>query len=336
MPGTKFWQHLSILPDHTHAALGKIPLLASAGYVVFGVLFYWWAARKSEQGFSLIRAVKSLFPVELYTHPSSKVDLVLFPVTVVLPIGLTALGFTALLLTGDSVFVGLQHVFGASPFSISNAGAAIAVQFAVLFLAMDFSNFMYHYLFHKVPLLWRFHRVHHSAEVLTLLTRWRFHPGEVLFDLSFKGPFAGLISGFVFYLLGMKVSAAAATLVAAMNVAFEATYFFRHSHVWVGYGPIASRVFCSPCMHQVHHSIAPKHWDKNMGLMLSIWDYLFNTLYIPEGHEELQFGINGEDIGVHNPHATVGGALIEPVRRRRLAVRPVRTARRRVLLHSRH
>jgi sterol desaturase/sphingolipid hydroxylase (fatty acid hydroxylase superfamily) len=305
--------HISIMPDHTHAALGKLPLLATCGYLIFGVLFYWWAVRKSGDSFSLKGALKNLFPAQLYLHSSSRLDLFLFPLTVGLPMALTALGYTALLWTGDSVHLWLQQLVGPSPMPVSNAGLAIALQFATVFLAMDFANFMYHYLFHRVRFLWRFHRVHHSAEVLTPLTRWRFHPAEGLFELSFKGPFAGAISGSLLYLFGMKVGAEATTLVAAMSIAFEACFFFRHSHVWVSYGPVASRILCSPCMHQVHHSIDPRHWDKNFGLMLSIWDYLFDSRYIPQGREELRFGINADEIGARNPHATVSGALIEPV-----------------------
>jgi sterol desaturase/sphingolipid hydroxylase (fatty acid hydroxylase superfamily) len=308
-----FWQHLSFIPDHTHATLGKIPLIATGSYLIFGLLFSWWAMAKSAEPFSLKGALKHLFPAHLYTHSSSKLDLFLLPFTVGLPMAVTALGYTALLWTGESVRAWLQEFSGPTALSISNPVVAIALQFATVFLAMDFANFMYHYLFHKIPFLWRFHRVHHSAEVLTPLTRWRFHPAEVVFELSFKGPFAGVISGSVLHLFGMNVGVEATTLVAAMSIAFEASFFFRHSHVWVSYGPVASRILCSPCMHHVHHSIDPRHWDKNFGLMLSIWDYLFDSRYVPQEREELRFGINVDEIGARNPHATVSGALIEPV-----------------------
>jgi sterol desaturase/sphingolipid hydroxylase (fatty acid hydroxylase superfamily) len=310
---SNLWHRIIILPDHTHAALGKLPLLATASYVLFGLLFYTWSARKEGESFSLKRALKSLFPADLYLHPSSKLDLLVFPLTVGLPIALTAVGFTSLLWTGETVRSWLQATMGASALAISSGWVATTLQFAVVFLAMDFANFMYHYLFHKVPFLWRIHRVHHSAEVLTPLTRWRFHPVEVVLELSFKGPFAGIITGAVLYLFGTKVSTSATVIVAAMSVAFEGTFFFRHSHIWVSYGRLASRLLCSPCMHQIHHSIDPKHWDKNFGLMLSIWDYLFGSRHIPEGREQLQFGINSEEIGERNPHSSFAGALLEPV-----------------------
>jgi sterol desaturase/sphingolipid hydroxylase (fatty acid hydroxylase superfamily) len=293
---------------------GSSFLVASAGFVLIGILAYRWSASKNGDELSVRDALKLLFPADLYRHQSSKVDYWVFPLTIGLPVVLSALGFTALLFTGKSVEAWMLRVFGDSPVTIPDGWLAVALQFTVIFLAVDFANFVYHYLFHKVPFLWRLHRVHHSAEVLTPLTRWRFHPAEVLFDFSFKGPFAGILAGPVMYFCGMKLSAAATALVMAMNLLFETTFYFRHSHVWISYGRIGNHIFSSPCMHQIHHSTLLRHRDRNLALMLPLWDFLFGTLYVPESHEEFPLGIGAEEIGARNPHTTIGQVLIEPVK----------------------
>src|SRR5580658_9577489 len=127
---SKLWHQIIILPDHTHAALGKVPLLATASYVMFGLLFCAWSARKGGERFSFKSALRNLFPADLYLHPSSKLDLLVFPFTVGLPIALTALGFTSLLWTGETVRSCLQGTMGASALTISSGWIATTLQFA--------------------------------------------------------------------------------------------------------------------------------------------------------------------------------------------------------------
>jgi hypothetical protein len=66
-------------------------------------------------------------------------------------------------------------------------------------------------------------------------------------------------------------------------------------------------------MHQIHHSTLPRHRDKNLGAILSLWDYLFGTLYVPQGREEFPLGISCEEVGAANPHTNIAQILIEPV-----------------------
>jgi hypothetical protein len=72
-------------------------------------------------------------------------------------------------------------------------------------------------------------------------------------------------------------------------------YSLRHSHIWISYGPIFSRLFISPAQHQIHHSRARKHWDKNLGGAFALWDWIFGTLYVPKEREQLEFGLAAED-----------------------------------------
>jgi sterol desaturase/sphingolipid hydroxylase (fatty acid hydroxylase superfamily) len=67
--------------------------------------------------------------------------------------------------------------------------------------------------------------------------------------------------------------------------------FVRHTHFKLSYGRWLNAVLLCPHYHQLHHSVARKHWDKNFGLTLSIWDRVFGTLVIPEPGEDFEFGL---------------------------------------------
>jgi hypothetical protein len=69
----------------------------------------------------------------------------------------------------------------------------------------------------------------------------------------------------------------------------------QHSHVWISYGRVFDRIFISPAMHQIHHSRAPRHLDRNLGNIFSFWDAFAGTQYMPETREALDYGVAGSD-----------------------------------------
>jgi sterol desaturase/sphingolipid hydroxylase (fatty acid hydroxylase superfamily) len=160
----------------------------------------------------------------------------------------------------------------------------------VFFIAYDFGRFVAHCLLHDVPALWEFHKVHHSAEVLTPMTAFRAHPLDLLvmawvpalttglatwvFNLFSAGPV-----GFYTF-LGLHVAIWAVNLIDNL----------RHSHVWVTYGPRVGRWIVSPAHHQLHHSCEPRHSGErggcNRGFSLAVWDGLYGTLRMPEARAE--------------------------------------------------
>ncbi|MEZ4316463.1 MAG: creatininase family protein [Myxococcota bacterium] len=168
---------------------------------------------------------------------------------------------------------------------------AVTVVFVVV---TDLAVWLAHYAQHRIPVLWAFHKVHHAAEHLTPLTVFRQHP----VDLLLAGVLGSVLGGAAYGafewvspdpptgidLFGLNV----------VLVAFYAGgYHLRHSHVWLSFGPL-DRVFVSPAMHQIHHSAAPEHHGRNLGLTFSVWDQLFGTAWIPEREERLRFGIGPE------------------------------------------
>ena len=77
---------------------------------------------------------------------------------------------------------------------------------------------------------------------------------------------------------------------------YFAGYNLRHSHIPLYYPDRLSRILISPAQHQVHHSNAPRHFDRNMGFMFAIWDRMAGTLYVPRRDEVLEFGLaRGEE-----------------------------------------
>lgn len=164
-----------------------------------------------------------------------------------------------------------------------------------LFVAVDFMRWWNHYLFHKIPALWEFHKVHHSAEVLNFATADRFHPVELIAGTATMAVALGLVNGLWIALFGNDVAAlqlfGANLLWFIANAAGGA---IRHAPVWVSYGPVLERWFISPAMHHIHHSAEERHWDRNMGSTLTLWDRMAGTYYRPEGRETFAFGIGEE------------------------------------------
>lgn len=279
-------------------------------FMLIGILIYQWSARKNGERFSARLALRYLLPVDMYRHQSSRIDYWAAPIY----LGVGFLALSVLTLTAESVRSQLLDTFGASPISVPNGWVAVAVQASVIYLAADFMFYLQHFLHHKVPFFWRIHRAHHSAEILTPIAELRAHPVEVLISLAFVGPGGGLVAGTLLYLGNMRKNVAAIALVAVINLIFAIMRPFRHSHIWISYGRIGNHIFTSPCMHQIHHSVLLRHRDKNLGLTLSLWDYLFGTLYVPRCREDFLLGINSEEIGAGNPHKSLGQFLIEPVR----------------------
>ena len=166
------------------------------------------------------------------------------------------------------------------------------------FIAYDFGRFLSHSLLHDVPLLWEFHKVHHSAEVLTPMTTFRAHPVDLL--VMAWGP--ALTTGIVVWAFnrfaGGSVSPYTFLGLHVLMWAFNLIGNLRHSPVWLSYGPVLGRWLISPAHHQLHHSCEQRHYGRNRGFELAVWDRLYGTLYVPPVHaESFRMGIGDETDG---------------------------------------
>ncbi|MEO5930317.1 MAG: sterol desaturase family protein [Candidatus Kapaibacterium sp.] len=151
-------------------------------------------------------------------------------------------------------------------------GLPIWLQCAILFVILDFMMWCTHNLLHRVPFLWELHKVHHSIVTMDWIGNMRYHWGEtVLYQLVLFAP--RLLLGadpIVSFYLGM-----AGTVIG----------HFNHSNVNAGMGPLRY-IFNSPRMHIWHHDKdGPASHNKNFGIGLSVWDWLFGTAYYPAADE---------------------------------------------------
>lgn len=152
--------------------------------------------------------------------------------------------------------------------------------FAITFIFLDFGEYIYHVIMHKVKRLWMFHVVHHSDNVVDVSTTLREHPGENFIRLSFTLLWV-FISGAAFWILILRqIIQAFTTLFAHMNYRLpEKT------------DSIIGLFFITPNLHQVHHHYKQPYTDCNYGDVLSIWDRLFGTFKkLPA--DELVFGVD--------------------------------------------
>ena len=180
----------------------------------------------------------------------------------------------------------------------------------MLFLAYELGYWFNHWLSHKVPVLWEFHKVHHTAEVLTPLTNFRVHPVYAWVFANILAFSAAVANGFGNYMFGDTAYQYAINDTNIILVLFIHAYVhLQHSHMWISFRGVLGRLFISPAHHQVHHSDNPKHFNKNFGSCLALWDWMFGTLYVPaKEREPLAFGFDD-----HPDAHTVKGELVDPL-----------------------
>jgi len=185
--------------------------------------------------------------------------------------------FRRLFYSAASVYLAVRFALAMEGLGVWNAlnsavmkGQPMWIQFPVLFVAQDFLKYCIHNLLHRVPFLWQFHKVHHSVQIMDWIGNMRYHWLEVVvynsllfIPLSFLG-----FNPRLFYFIAL----------------FEITIgHFNHSNIdfdikWLGY------VVNNPRFHIWHHCADdPQAVNKNFGIMLSLWDWIFGTAYMPEG-----------------------------------------------------
>ncbi|MCG8324665.1 MAG: sterol desaturase family protein [Thiotrichales bacterium] len=174
-------------------------------------------------------------------------------------------------------------------------GLPVWLEFLFCIIILDLVIYWQHRLFHKYPLLWRMHRVHHSDPEVDVTTAIRFHPLELIISLTIKA--------LVVIMLG-----APAIAVLVFELLLNLQPMFNHSNI-----RIPEKVdrylrwfIVTPDMHRVHHSQIKRETNSNYCFNLSCWDRLFNS-YNPQpqaGHRDMKIGLKQykgpETILLHN------------------------------------
>lgn len=198
-------------------------------------------------------------------------------------LGLVVIDALALRLLGPATGIGAALIAADRGWGLFNLLALpwwAAVPLALVLL--DLAIYGQHVVSHRLPLLWRLHRVHHSDIAFDATTAVRFHPVEILLSMLYKAA--------VVILLG-----APAVAVLAFEVILNAAALFNHGNVRLP-DAIDRRLrlaIVTPDMHRVHHSLHRQETDSNFGFCLSWWDRLFGTYRAAprDGHAGMTIGL---------------------------------------------
>ena len=232
--------------------------------------------------FTVLATLETVLPRRARSQPRSARWVTNWSVTVLNALTLRLMAFALPLLA-----VGAALDAQAQGWGLFNAiDLPLWLEVLAVVLILDFAIWLQHLITHKVPILWRLHRVHHADVDMDVTTAIRFHPIEIALSMLLK---IGLV-----YALGP-----AAIAVVIFEIVLNGTAMFNHSNLalpqWLD--RLVRRVFVTPDMHRVHHSVHREEHDSNYGFSLSLWDRLFGT-YIAQpaaGHEAMKVGLQWQD-----------------------------------------
>jgi sterol desaturase/sphingolipid hydroxylase (fatty acid hydroxylase superfamily) len=150
------------------------------------------------------------------------------------------------------------------------------------FLLLDLSFYYWHIANHKLPLLWRFHNVHHADPQLDVSTGFRFHFGEVLLSTVFR-------------VLQVTVVGVSFAGFAVYELVFQANTLFHHSNTRlpIRFERWLNRVLVTPRMHGIHHSQVRRETDSNYGVVFSWWDRFHRTIGLNVPQSRIEIGVPG-------------------------------------------
>jgi len=162
------------------------------------------------------------------------------------------------------------------------------IELLLAFILLDFAIYLQHIATHKIPILWRLHKVHHTDRDLDASSALRFHPIEIMLSMIYK---CALV-----FLIGPAVVA-----VLVFEICLNASAIFNHANLalplWLD-KPL--RLFIvTPDMHRIHHSVHPDETDRNFGFNFSIWDKVFRTYKAQpkDGHDKMVIGLSEHQSG---------------------------------------
>ncbi len=181
-----------------------------------------------------------------------------------------------------SVTLRLALWTGQQPFGLLNLiDLPIYVKFAVGFLLMDLTFYYWHQANHYVPILWRFHCVHHIDPDLDVSTSFRFHFGEVLYSVVFR-------------VLQVSLIGVSPTIYIVYEMAFQCATMFHHSNLClpIEVERLINKFIVTPRMHGIHHSIVKDETNSNFSVIFRWWDALHGTLRLNVRQSDITIGVS--------------------------------------------
>jgi len=178
----------------------------------------------------------------------------------------------------------VAHQAFASQFGLFNQWhLPFLFELLITLMALDLLIYWQHRLFHRVPFLWRLHRMHHTDTGVDVTTSLRFHPLEIALSLMIKSS--------VVWLLGAPVFA-----VLLFEILLNGLAMFNHSNLNLPFrvDGLLRKAIVTPDMHRIHHSVLADEHNSNFGFNLSCWDRIFGSYQSQpcDGHQQMLLGLN--------------------------------------------
>lgn len=233
-------------------------VLASFGLVLFWGVETWWPSIAERK--------------DRLRHAARNLSLGLMNAT------MTALIVSPLIVYvanwAESNKVGLLHVVNL-PASMS---------FPLTILLLDGWMYLWHRANHRIPLLWRFHRVHHSDTALDVTSAIRFHTGEIIISSILRLMLIPLLGVSLWQILLYD-----ALLLPVIQLHHSNVKFPERFDRWL------RLLIASPTMHRVHHSRIQIETDSNYASIFSFWDRLGHSFQLRRDPENIHFGLEEHD-----------------------------------------
>ncbi len=186
-------------------------------------------------------------------------------------------------------------------FSLSSWEVPVWMSFLASLLLLDLVHYVSHWLHHRIPLLWRFHRLHHSDRQVNALTTFLHHPLEV-------------VSTYVLIILAAVMFDVPVIALITYSVVVGLHSGFTHMNLQLPgkVDRVLRWILVTPNFHRTHHLLDMRHGNSNFGSLLGVWDHLFKTA-APAGLDlqHMAFGIDERQSPKSN---AIHAYLINPVR----------------------
>jgi len=288
-------------------------------YLLTSIILAFYVYKKSSIKSSFI---KYLFPKKIWLSKSAFVDYSLFCFNSLVKIVLIGpyiiFGFYIAFYTDEFLTV----TFG---FPKESIGITQTLVFYTIVLTVlnDLFSYIIHLGMHKLPFLWEFHKIHHSATSLNPLTQYRIHPFELIINNIRSILIFGLVTGLFDYLSAHQIDK---LVFLGVNV-FHFIFLLlganlRHSHVKLKYPKFLEHILISPFQHQIHHSNNPKHFSKNMGSKFALWDWMLGTLVLSKSVGRISFGADKDNSkfdslfkNLFNPFKAIAYSIISKIKK---------------------
>jgi sterol desaturase/sphingolipid hydroxylase (fatty acid hydroxylase superfamily) len=267
--------------------------------------------RRPHSGFRLRAFWRLLTKRTVWGHRSSRLDYKLYLVNLPLMVFVLGAFVVGSAFWADVFAGGLARLLGPAAVTEGTNWAIVGGIAIVQLLALDLGYWIAHAWMHRSEILWQFHKVHHSAEVMTPATEYRQHPVELILFGLVVAPVTGLSFALVTHWFGTGAAQMGIYWFNVITLVHIMTFHHvRHSHISMPFTGVLGVILHSPAHHHLHHSSDPAHFNRNMGYALSIWDWAAGTLQMPRRGQRLQLGIGAEG----EAHDSVRSAFLRPFR----------------------